>query len=153
MLNKKRKDNLDGFSLFEVLITLSIMMLFAAVAFPIGIKQNQKSKLESYASQISNDIYYQQQRSLLRAIPSGVRLGTHSYTLFDGESFESSEYKDVKTYPQNISITNISLSSSSLEISFEEGSFKPKYYGSFRLTDGTNNISVFINQEGLIEYE
>lgn len=154
MGKKKGKQNLKGFSLLEILVTLSIMMTFAFVVFPVGINNNAKSKLQSYASQIVTDIYYQQSRCKLKGVNTGVLLSTNTYTIFDGESYATATDTDLKKYPQNVRITGISLlSPGTNEILFTEGSFRPTYEGQFQLTDSTNTVTVYINKEGLIWYE
>ena len=154
MANNSNKQNLKGFSLLEIIITISIMMAFAFIVFPVGINNNQKSKLQNYASLIVTDIYYQQQRSKLTGLSNGILLGTNSYTLFDGESYSTATETDLKKFPQNIRITGISLlSPGTNEILFTNGSFKPTYEGSFQLTDSINVVRVYINKEGLTWYE
>ncbi len=152
MVRSIKKKNLKGFTLLEVILTLGIMMLFAVIVFPVGINRSQKTKLESYASQLVTDIYYQQQRSFFKNISTGVSLGVNTYTLFDGDSLSTATDTDVKQYPANIRITSIALSTSN-EILFPAGEFKPTVFGTLVLTDGTNTVDVYINKEGLIGYE
>ena len=147
-----KKNNLKGFSLFEVLVTISILMLLSLVVFPVAINRTQENRLESYASQLVTDIYFQQQRSYLRNSPGGVSLGVNTYTLFDGDSLDVASDTDLKTYPSNIRITSISMSGSN-EITFLSGEFKPVSYGTFVLTNGMHNFRIYINREGLVGYE
>ncbi len=153
MGRNNRKQNLKGFSLLEIVVTLGVLMTFALIVFPVGINKNQKSKLEIYASQIVTDLNYQQQRSYLKNIPTGVSLGGNTYTLFDGTTLSTATDTDIKKYPNNIQITNISLLNLSDEISFNSASFRPNFYGFFRITDQINYINVYINEEGLIWFE
>lgn len=152
MGKKIHKNNLKGFSLFELLVTMGIMMLLALLVFPLTIQKAQESKLETYASQLVTDIYYQQQRSALKGIDGGVFFNTHSYTLFDGTSLVDAVEKDVKQYPSNISITSVTVINRE-DIFFEQGNFKPSSYGTLIVTDGLNSLRVYINREGLIGYE
>ncbi len=152
MLNQKNNQNLKGFSLFEIIITLGILMSLSLIVFPIASQKSQESKLKNYASQIATDIYYQQQRAKLKNIYTGINLENNRYTIFDGETLNSAIEKDTKTLPVNIYLYDISLSSPN-DILFSEGNFKPNSYGHFKLTDGFFNIQVSINQEGLVEYE
>lgn len=152
MAKKIHKNNLKGFSLFELLVTMGIMMLLALLVFPVTLQKAQESKLETYASQLATDLYYQQQRSALKGIEGGISLATHSYTLFDGASLLETVEKDVKQYPTSISITSVSIVNRE-DIFFEIGQFKPTSYGTLILTDGINSIRVYINREGLIGYE
>jgi Tfp pilus assembly protein FimT len=146
--NKK----LNGFSLFEVLITMAIIMMLSLLVFPITTRKVQESKLETYASQLAIDIYYQQQRAYQKNIPSGVSLGVSSYYIFDGDTLGGATDTDLKQYPSNIRITSIALTGTN-EITFANGEFKPTSYGYFDITDTQNTFRIYINREGLIWYE
>jgi type II secretory pathway pseudopilin PulG len=150
-MNKVSK-KYSGFSLFEVIVTMGILMLIAILVFPITISKTQRSKLESYATQATTDIYYQQQRSSLKDIDTGVAIQSNGYTLFDGTDLIGSTETQFKQLPSNVSITNINLTSGT-EISFTGGSFKPVIYGTFLITNSADTVRVYINREGLIGYE
>ncbi|MDY0097334.1 MAG: prepilin-type N-terminal cleavage/methylation domain-containing protein [Candidatus Dojkabacteria bacterium] len=152
MVKSKNKNNLKGFSLFELIITMGILMILSLIVFPIAIQKAQESKLESYASQMVTDIYYQQQRSAIKNSPEGVSFSTNEYTLFDGETLLGATETDTKKYPINIDITSINMTNGST-VSFPAGEFKPASYGTVILTDGITSVRVYINREGLIGYE
>ncbi len=152
MVKKRYKYKLDGFSLFEILVTMAILMMLSFLVFPVTIQKAQETKLEGYASQIVTDIYYQQQRAFQKNLKGGVALGVNTYTLFDGESLATATETDLKKYPSNIRIASISLSGTN-EIVFQNGEFKPLSYGYFEINDSMNYIRVYINGEGLIWYE
>ncbi len=152
MGKNKLKQNLKGFSLFEIIITLSIMMILSLIVFPVDVNKTRESKLESYAYQLVTDIYYQQQRCTFKNIPGGVFFENNAYTLFDGDTLPTSTDTDLKKYPKNIHIISIVLTSPN-QIFFLPGEFKPTSYGTLIVTDGTNSVRVYINREGLIGYE
>jgi type II secretory pathway pseudopilin PulG len=152
MHNEKGTKQLNGFSLFEIIVTLGILLIITVVVFPIAVNQAGKTKLESYANKIATDIYYQQQRSLNRNLEQGILVQSSRYILFDGEGYSSSTDTDIKNLPANIRIHSVSLSSGN-EILFEKGSFKPIVYGSLVVSDGIFSYRVYINREGLIVYE
>ena len=146
------KKNPKGFSLFEILVVMGILLILSVLVFPITLQKAQKSKLDSYANQLKTDIYYQQQRSAYKDIPGGIYIRANGYTLFDGESYSLASETQPKNLPANISITSVNLTLGS-EILFPAGKFKPSVYGSLVLTDGTYSVMVYINREGLIDYE
>lgn len=152
MAKNIHKNKLQGFSLFELLITMGILMLLSLIVFPVAIQKAQESKLESYASQLVTDIFYQQQRSAHRATPEGISLSVNGYTLFDGETLLDATETDIKDYPNNITITSIFMTDGNT-IFFPAGEFKPLSYGTLVITDTRNSIRVSINKEGLIVYE
>lgn len=146
------KTQLQGFSLFELLVVMGILLMLSALVFPTTIQKTQETKLESYASQLTTDIYYQQQRSSLKNMSEGISFGSNQYTLFDGDSLATATGTDIKRYPANIQITSVSLTSGN-EMFFPSGEFKPLSYGTLVVTDGRNSIRIYINREGLIGYE
>ncbi len=150
MDNGNRK--VEGFTLIEILLTLGILLVIGTLVFPITVQRTQRSKLESYANQLTIDLYYQQQRSSLKEIPSGININSNGYTLFDGESFSTASETQVKTYSANISINSVALTSGS-EILFPAGKFKPSIFGTLIITDGQSSALIYINREGLIGYE
>ena len=152
MLNKKKRTKLKGFSLFELLVTMGILLLLSTIVFPLATQKAQMSKLETYASQLVTDAYFQQQEAYLKGFQRGLSISSDGYTLFDGESLATATDTDIKKYPRNISIESISFSSGN-EIVFPEGTFKPSSFGTLIISDGTFSVRVYINQEGLIEYE
>ncbi|PKN02951.1 hypothetical protein CVU76_02915 [Candidatus Dojkabacteria bacterium HGW-Dojkabacteria-1] len=146
------KNNPKGFSLFEILVVMGILLILSVLVFPITLQKAQKTKLESYANQLKTDIYYQQQRSAYKEIPGGVYIRNNGYTIFDGESFSVASETQSKNLPANMYITSINLTLGN-EILFPAGKFKPSVYGSLVLTDGTFSVLLYINREGLIDYE
>jgi Tfp pilus assembly protein FimT len=152
MVRNLKTKKLQGFSLFELLVTMGILMMLSFLVFPVAVNKGQESKLESYASQLATDIYYQQQRCRFKNITGGVAIGGNSYTLFDGNSLAEATDTDVRRYPTNISFTSVSIQNGDT-IFFNNGEFKPVSYGSLTLTDGTNYIEIYINREGLVGYE
>lgn len=152
MNNGNRDRQFEGFTLLEILLTLGILLIIGTLVLPITLQRSQESKLKVYANQLVTDIYYQQQRSSLKGIPSGIAINNNGYTLFDGESFSTASETQIKTYPANISITNVNLTLGN-EILFPEGKFKPSIYGTLVITDGQSSISIYINREGLMGYE
>lgn len=152
MVKRKSSNNLKGFSLLELLITMGMMMLLALIVFPVTLQKAQQSKLESYASQLVTDIYYQQQKAALKGTEGGVYLSTNSYTLFDGPSLSEASDIDIKKYPSNIEINSVDIVNRG-DIFFNKGEFKPYSYGTLLISDGQNHVRVYINREGLIGYE
>lgn len=152
MNNGNSSNNLKGFSLFEILITIGILLIMSALVFPITVQKANRAKLQEYASQLTTDMYYQQQRSALKGIDGGIALKSNGYTIFDGESLLTATETQEENYPGNIYIHSISLSSGT-EILFSDGEFKPSTYGSLIISNGTHSARVYINEEGLIEYE
>lgn len=152
MRKKKKKYNLKGYSHFEILVTISIIMLLSLVVFPVSINKIQISKLESSVSQLSTDIQYQQNLCFFKNISGGIHIDSNRYSLFFGDTYATSTDIDIKDLPKNINITDVNLTSNN-EIFFTEGNFKPSSYGTLNVTDGINTFQIYINKEGLVGYE
>lgn len=152
MLNNKKHKKLQGFSLFELIITLGILMILSTLVFPIALQKVQQTKLESYASQLVTDIYFQQQESFFKKESRGIAIENSRYAIFDGDSLATSTEYQYKSYPSNIRVSQTSFSSGN-EIVFPAGEFKSLSHGFLTLWDGFNSINVYINREGLIEYD
>mgnify|MGYP001065414287 CR=1 FL=1 len=145
------KKKLKAFSLFEILITIGVLLALSSIVFPLTVAKVQEVKLKSHASELVTDIYLLQQEAYYKGSPRGVSFTSHGYTLFDGEDLSTATEKNSKTLPNNLSITSISFSTNQ-EFYFPMNEFKPSESGYVILTDGFHSIIVNINSEGLIEY-
>lgn len=152
MLSVTKKEKYEGFSLFELIVNMGILLVLSMIVFPVAIQKAQEKRLSNYASQLVTDLYFQQQESFLKGTSRGLTVESNKYTLFDGESLAEATETTVKRYPNNIRIENISFSTGN-EISFSSGSFRPTSHGTLLLTDGIFYVKVYINSEGLIGYE
>jgi len=152
MLSINNKKKLKAFSIFEILVTLGIIMLLAALVFPLTLQKIQDTKLNGYASQLSTDIYFQQQESYYKASPRGISFSSNGYTIFDGENLATATETSYKEFPRNISVTPVDFSSGS-EFYFAEEEFKPSSSGYIHMSDGFNTVNIYVNREGLVYYE
>jgi len=152
MLKTKDNNKLKGFSLFELLVTIGILLIMSLIVFPITLQKVDATKLESHVSQLVTDIYFQQQESFFKNTPKGIVLENNRYALFDGENLSTATEIYYKNYPRNIYIQSISFPIGN-EITFPAGELKPSDPGTLIMTDGFNQIRIYINKEGLIDYE
>jgi Tfp pilus assembly protein FimT len=148
----KKEENLKGFSLLEIIVTVGILLLFSGIIFPFTITKIKRTQLQSYASEIVADIYFQQQEARNRNQPTGIFLESGQYTLFTGETYETATEKDKKELKKGTYLSSIMLNDGT-SIRFEGSSFKPLTYGSFLLSNGRSSVKIEINKEGLVEYE
>ena len=152
MLSLKKTNKLQGFSIFEILITLGIILMLSVLVFPFTIERLQETKLNTYASQLSTDIYFQQQESVYKNSLRGISFSSNGYTIYDGETLSTATETSSQDFPSNVSITPVDFVNGN-EFYFPEGEFKPSSSGYLILSDGMNSVRVFINREGLIYYE
>lgn len=152
MLSSKERTTLQAFSVFEILITLGIILMLSALVFPFTLQKLQASKLNNYASQLAIDIYFQQQESYFKNSSRGISFSAHGYTIFDGETLATATETSYKELAANIDITLVGFAAST-EFYFPEGEFKPSNSGYIILSDEFNLMNIYVNQEGLIYYE
>lgn len=143
---------IEGFSLFEILLTIAILLLLSVFLFPFTIGKLQEVQLKNYSTTLTEDIYFQQQQARNKNIHTGIKLESGKYTLFTGETFESATEKDVKNLDKGYTISNISLNEGTT-ILFSPGSIKPTKFGTFVLNRGQSHMRIYINKEGLIGNE
>ncbi|MCA9040076.1 MAG: prepilin-type N-terminal cleavage/methylation domain-containing protein [Planctomycetaceae bacterium] len=67
-ISKDRRTYLNGFTLIEILVVMSLIVLIATIAWPSLRGSLQRSELESAAKQVSHDL----SQMRLKAIESGV---------------------------------------------------------------------------------
>ena len=142
---------MNGFSLLEIILTVAILLILS-VFFFLLLLENFKVQLKNYSTKLIEDIYFQQQQARNQNIHTGIKLESGKYTLFTGETFESSTEKDVKELDKGYTISNISLNEGTT-ILFSPGSVKPTTFGTFVLNRGQSRIKIYINKEGLIGNE
>jgi prepilin-type N-terminal cleavage/methylation domain-containing protein len=143
---------MKGFSLLEIILTVAILLLLSIFLFPFTLGKFQEVQLKNYSTKLVEDIYFQQQQARNQNIYTGIALESGKYTLFTGETLESSTEKDVKNLEKGYTISNISLNEGTT-ILFSPGSVKPTKFGTFVLNRGQSSIRIYINKEGLIGNE
>jgi len=141
-----------GFSLLEIILTVAILLILSAFLFPFTIGKFQEVQLKNYSTELVEDMYFQQQQARNKNIHTGVVLASGGYTLFTGETLETSTEQDVKILDRAYTISNISLSEGTT-IFFSPGSVKPTTFGTFVLNRGKSSVRIYINKEGLIGNE
>jgi len=149
---KIQTQNIKGFSLIEIILTIAILLLLSVFLFPFTLGKLQEIQLKNYSMKLVEDIYLQQQQARNKNIYTGVVLESGKYTLYTGETVESSTEKDVKTLERGYTISNILLNEGT-DIHFLPGSVKPATFGTFTLNKEKSHIRIYINKEGLIGNE
>lgn len=147
-----KTQKMKGFSLFEILLTVAILLLLSVFLFPFTIGKLQEAQLKNYSAELVEDIYLQQQQARNKNIHTGVKLESGKYSLFTGETLESSTEKDVRNLDKGYTISNIALNEGTT-ILFSPGSIRPTKFGTFVLNRGQSHIRIYINKEGLIGNE
>jgi prepilin-type N-terminal cleavage/methylation domain-containing protein len=93
MFNFLKNKSKTGFTLFELLIVIALVVLIMALAFPIGIDFFQEQRVEEETATLADNIKIAQARAMAGQNDSawGIRFNAPEqgqYTLFQGDSFD-----------------------------------------------------------------
>lgn len=144
-----------GFTLIEVITALGIVSIVAFVAVPFSFNQISSNRVVAAASDLSSGIFRTQQDSYASKDDKsyGIRFTEFNYQFF-------STIADPPVYPGSSDFT-VSYAegvrktdATTVDLIFPKSTFRPKDSTSVQvtLTDGSSNIVVEINSEGLINY-
>lgn len=148
---RQRKNYYQGFTLFEILVVLGIVIIISSIFIPLSIRQLQYSKISTYAEDLASQIYMQQQYAYSgrNGNSYGVRVSAHGYSLFEGSSYASAVNVEEVALPASVNIT-ANLSGSCSEVLFEKDSILPGCSGDLTLADSMESYKIYITEEGLI---
>lgn len=144
-----------GFTLVELLIAISIMILLAAVAVPIYGNLQNLSQKEQASYKLLQDLRAARQDALSRINNNsqGIKISVHSYVVFQGSSYATR----TASFDRNIDLgNNLSLTSnlSNNEIVFTRGSGMPSGLGSITVTESLGaSKQITINKFGIAKIE
>lgn len=93
MIGLKQKHNSDGFSLIELLVTVTVMALFAGMIIPVYTEAQDRNRIRSTGAEIESRIKVARNYSLTGQIASINQLPTGGYGVF------VSMQSDTITYP------------------------------------------------------
>lgn len=144
-----------GFTLIEVITALGIVSIVAFVAVPFSFSQISSNRVIDSASDLSSGIFRIQQDAYASKDDKsyGIR-----FTEFDYQFFSTAAEPPVYpgssdftvTYAGDVKKTN----ATTVDLIFPKSTFRPKDLTPVQitLTDGSSNVVVEINSEGLINY-
>ncbi|HVM76621.1 MAG TPA: prepilin-type N-terminal cleavage/methylation domain-containing protein [Candidatus Paceibacterota bacterium] len=106
----------QGFSLIEVIITVSVMALITVIAVPMLLSANRYSDLRNVTRELVADLSEAQQQAAAgsQGTTWGVRIGNTTttppfYSEFVGSSYASGTVKDYHRLPASVSIVSSTL--------------------------------------------
>jgi len=120
----------SGFTIFEIVVVLGILVALALVVLPISVKEVKSSQAKSIADQMTSYIFLQQQNAYTGKNNKsyGIAFNSDSYTVFVGNSLASAEDTLIVDYPADTT-SNILLSNGATELVFLRGYIHPSQYG------------------------
>jgi len=124
----------EGFTLIEILIAITILIIMTAIAVPYFYSFQKEADLNSSAEKIISIIRIAQNKT--RAAEQGSQWGVHflipsGYELFKGSSYISAE--EIYTLSDNIEIYDISLAGGGSDIIFNKLSADTNQFGSISI--------------------
>lgn len=140
-----------GFTLIEVLLSISIITLIATLSLPVYASFQSRNNLDLTAQNIAGMLRRAQTyaRSVSGDSPWGVEIQSTSATLFQGATFagRTVALDETASIPSNITIGGLG------EVLFAKFSAAPSVTGTVTLTvDANNTRTISINAKGMVDY-
>jgi prepilin-type N-terminal cleavage/methylation domain-containing protein len=150
-----QQDSKKAFTLFELLIVLSILSVTVLLLVPVGIQMLRQTTVEEFAREISSTMFTQQQRAFngLDDIQHGVAFQGNQLIAFGGDSLGSATYTELYDLPGGMSFSSINLLDAGSEIRFRPNELEPSTTGSVDVTKGQVTYRISINAIGAIEID
>lgn len=149
ILKKNYLSNLSGFTLLELLLSLSVMVILAGISIPIAWPFVTQNELDVSSVVTAQTIRRAQSlaMSMQEDSPWGVRIDAQSVTLFKGENYDSrnSEFDEFFSLSHIVSITGFT------EVYFTKLTGLPNNYGEIIMTNNQQQSkSIFLSAHGVI---
>ena len=143
----------SGFSLPEVLIVVTLILLLAAAATPLYSSLQSSTQLNESAREFSQTLHTARTRAVSRLndSPHGVYVQSGQYILYQGENYASRDTAHDRTIVFDNALT-LSSSPSVTDINFSEGFGVPSATSTFTLThDVYGTITITVDALGSIQ--
>lgn len=140
-----------GFSLIEMLLSVAIIAMLAALSLPLYVSFSNRNDVDVNAESIASMLRRAQtySRGMNGDSIWGVRIQTGSATLFKGTTYASRDtsYDETTVIPGHIAVSGIS------DVTFSKLLAVPSTTGSVTLTTNTNETrTVTLNGKGMVAY-
>jgi len=140
-----------GFTLIEVLLSISIISLIATLSLPVYASFQNRNNLDITTQSIAGMLRRAQTyaRSVSGDSPWGVEIQPTTVTLFQGATFASRTVAldETTSIPAGITMSGLG------EVLFTEFDATPSATGNIVLTVDANNVrTISINTKGMVDY-
>ena len=139
-----------GFTLIELALVIACTTLLLVFTVPVALQflgsqtlAETSNTLVSSLRQAHNQAVFQKNDSAF-----GVKFLATSYVLFQGSSYASRTASEDITIPLSSGITISGMS----EIVFAKRTGLPSTTGTLLVQSASNNLSILINQQGVVEH-
>lgn len=141
----------SGFTLIEIITTISILLLILSIGVPYGLRYFRSERLNSTSRNLLEILRLAQTYALSQKYDSdfGVSIQTDKFVFFKGENYANrdSSFDQVFDFSDQIKISGIS------EVVFSKLTGLPNNLGSITLTGGNSSNVIQINSRGLISLD
>lgn len=147
--------NSKGFTLFEIIIVISIISILASVLV-VGFFNFRTHRSFELATKETRQIFENARSMTLAAVDDsayGVFIGERELILFKGEEYEEEEMVDIVELPPKVIISQISFSPQANEIAFKRGTGEASSAGYIELSiinEVDKKHRVTISKQGII---
>lgn len=146
----KSVNNIYGFTLLEILLSISVMAIIAGIGIPVYQSFNVRNDLDLTANLVTQSL--RRAQILSEAVEGddawGVYVGDNKITIFKGNSYAG---RDV-SYDEIFDLSNAITPSGNQEIIFNKFTGWPQAAGTLILTTVNNAKIITINAKGLASY-
>lgn len=138
-----------GFTLLEILLTLSVMVILAGVTIPIAWPFVTQNELDVSAVITTQTIRRAQSLAMSMQGDSawGVKIEAQKITLYKGESYDlrNSDLDEEFNLAQTINVTGLS------EVTFFKLSGLPNSYGQIQMNNNQQQVRyIFLTEQGVV---
>jgi prepilin-type N-terminal cleavage/methylation domain-containing protein len=143
------KQGAPGFTLVEVLLVIGLVLILGAWIFPVGLSSYQSQILSQTRDGVEDALRKAQNssRSGKHDRPFGVMIAEDTYTIFEGEEYETRVVQEDEIFP----IPDTVLFSGIDEIIFEKMSGNPDRTGTITVSTNSRASIIQILPGGTIE--
>lgn len=141
----------NGFTLPEILLSLSILAIIAAMSIPLYGTFMVRNDLDIAASTLTQNLRRAQALSQAGDGDTswGVHVGVGGILIYKGVSYAARD----TLYDENTSIPTSIVPSGLTDVTFSKTTGLPQAYGTFTLTSQGGEIrNVTINEKGMVDY-
>ena len=146
----------QGFTLIEIIITITIMAIALSAFFLISQSSQLRSDINAQTIEIVADLRFLQSNAKSGSTDfNGMHLESDQYTLFSGSAYNPTDpLNEENSLPSEIIIQNINLNTSATDLIFDGPKGTTNQYGSFQIFSTRINKAntININELGNVSY-
>jgi len=143
--------SINGFSLIEIIIVITALIIIAALTIPVGVNFYKKELLNETSQDVLNIVRSAREKAIFQKNDSnfGVKFFSGSYVSFRGDSYDSRIPGEDEDYYLPIGISIIGLD----QIVFAKLTGNPSVAGIITISFGSEEHKILINEQGLAEIQ